>query len=225
MRRGFTLIELLVVIAIIAVLAAILFPVFSAAREKARQATCLSNMRQLVTAWDMYSQDNDEMFVYVIFAAGTYTYPNGTTGGRYTWGHMLYPYVRNKGVYTCPSNKRKWDGGMDPFGGISINPRATYQALSAGVWPGWMSSLEDPTRCVVFTDTGTGSIDGDDDWYLVWWRKEAWDGHFATVAPRHRGMCNVAFADGHAKAMQPDKITGDQPYTLNGHPLWMGWGD
>src|SRR4051794_12671042 len=96
LRRGaFTLIELLVVIAIIAVLAAILFPVFAQAREKARQVSCLSNVKQLGLAFSMYSQDYDEKN------------PNGVNwffpGGN-GWAGQTYPYVKNTKIFLCPSD-------------------------------------------------------------------------------------------------------------------------
>src|SRR5690348_3717227 len=93
-RRGFTLIELLVVIAIIAILAAILFPVFAQAREKARQTGCLSNLRQIGTAAQMYAQDDDERL------PGTEL---GEGDGEYHWLEMLAPYTKNRGLFTCPS--------------------------------------------------------------------------------------------------------------------------
>ncbi len=113
-RVGFTLIELLVVIAIIAILAAILFPVFSQAREKARQATCLSNCKQIGLAAVQYVQDYDEQFL------GTWTWrdrPDLRTRGPWQhlgwnaflrWQVQTQPYLRNKQVYDCPSAKFRW---------------------------------------------------------------------------------------------------------------------
>src|ERR1700712_6152221 len=102
-RQGFTLIELLVVIAIIAILAAILFPVFAQAREKARQASCVSNEKQLALAVLQYTQDYDER------------YPIGMTSGGADWGDInnywvgkILPYIKSTQVFACPSDP---DGG------------------------------------------------------------------------------------------------------------------
>ncbi len=92
--RGFTLIELLVVIAIIAILAAILFPVFAKAREKARQISCTSNEKQLGLGFLQYTQDNDERMPG---ALGAGTYARG-------WAGAIYPYVKSTGVYKCPDD-------------------------------------------------------------------------------------------------------------------------
>jgi prepilin-type N-terminal cleavage/methylation domain-containing protein/prepilin-type processing-associated H-X9-DG protein len=94
MKKGFTLIELLVVIAIIAILAAILFPVFAQAREKARQISCLSNEKQLGLAVVQYSQDYDEFLV-----SGTNGYGAGSG-----WAGQLYVYVKSKNVFRCPDD-------------------------------------------------------------------------------------------------------------------------
>lgn len=105
MRRGFTLIELLVVIAIIAILAAILFPVFARAREKARQASCSSNLKQLALAMLMYAQDYDERF------AGECSC--GCPKVDWTcWRDRMYPYVKNLQLFQCPSHNAS--PGNDP---------------------------------------------------------------------------------------------------------------
>ena len=102
-RKGFTLIELLVVIAIIAILAAILFPVFAKAREKARQASCQSNLKQLGIGFVQYTQDNDETYGGDLNTNATTTTP-GSYGNGNGWAGQIYPYVKSSGVYTCPDD-------------------------------------------------------------------------------------------------------------------------
>lgn len=227
-RRAFTLIELLVVIAIIAILAAILFPVFAQAREAARKATCGSNFRQLGTASNMYTQDFDEAMVpAATLVAGNYTFPNGcvigTCGGYAVgaqmccslWGHSIYPYVKNIGVYSDPSNTYKYPGDYHPYGGVSANPLsltgtcATVMSLAA---------FEKPSDTVMFVDSGSKGVGG--DYYLAWWGYAS--GNNATcVAPRHSGMVQVAFVDGHVKTMPPTLLQSNDPYNCStGHPLW-----
>ncbi len=105
--RAFTLIELLVVIAIISILAAVLFPVFATAREKARQTQCSSNAKQLSLAWIQYVQDYDEL----VPCGAPMTIPNGGIMMHgLAWGSQLYPYVKSKGVYTCPDDDTKVTG-------------------------------------------------------------------------------------------------------------------
>jgi prepilin-type N-terminal cleavage/methylation domain-containing protein len=109
-HRGFTLIELLVVIAIIAILAAILFPVFAQARESARTSVCLSNVKQLSLGAMMYVQDYDEEF----WAWNWGFFCNGGNNGKPRdssafWTMAIYPYVKNTGVYQCPDDILQWD--------------------------------------------------------------------------------------------------------------------
>ena len=102
-RRGFTLIELLVVIAIIAILAAILFPVFQKVRENARRTSCLSNEKQLGLAFVQYSQDGDEKLPNGIWSR----FNDNNVGRQYEgvgWAAQLYPYVKSTGVYKCPDD-------------------------------------------------------------------------------------------------------------------------
>ena len=117
-RSGFTLIELLVVIAIIAILAAILFPVFTKVREKARQTACMSNMKQLGLAFIQYNQDNDESMPPRFdpqFAQGK---PGGGQGG---WAGDIFPYVKSQGAFACPSDgsRNVNDPSGVPYGKIS----------------------------------------------------------------------------------------------------------
>jgi len=95
-KRGFTLIELLVVIAIIAILAAILFPVFARAREKARQTSCLSNMKQIALSVDMYCQDYDECYPMCLYVGGAQVI---------VFYHAIMPYMKNAQILQCPSEK------------------------------------------------------------------------------------------------------------------------
>src|SRR5262249_1697447 len=94
-RRGFTLIELLVVIAIIAILAAILFPVFAQARAKARQTACLSNIKQIEMAWHMYMQDYDEILM-------PYSDTGASGGYAFAWTFLMQPYCKNLQLLRCP---------------------------------------------------------------------------------------------------------------------------
>jgi prepilin-type N-terminal cleavage/methylation domain-containing protein/prepilin-type processing-associated H-X9-DG protein len=161
-RSGFTLIELLVVIAIIAILAAILFPVFAQAREKARQAACLSNLKQLALAQTMYTQDYDETLPRAILSL-----PDGSL---FPWPLAIAPYVRSTAVFRCPSDRHPMfikqflsaavqkqfvDYGLSIICNYDVMPPEDLQSVrltqfdapaqlisivdmrDVGAWPGW----------------------------------------------------------------------------------------
>jgi prepilin-type N-terminal cleavage/methylation domain-containing protein/prepilin-type processing-associated H-X9-DG protein len=114
-RKGFTLIELLVVIAIIAILAAILFPVFAQAREKARQITCVSNMKQLALGILMYNQDYDEQYPFAVAnigGNGAPWEPTNSPTDQVHWQQMILPYLKSVGIFGCPDDPGA--GVLDP---------------------------------------------------------------------------------------------------------------
>ncbi|MEO7719814.1 MAG: DUF1559 domain-containing protein [Capsulimonas sp.] len=129
-QSGFTLIELLVVIAIIAILAAILFPVFAQAREKARQASCLSNMKQLGLATMQYVQDNDEAYPLAVM-------PDGTS-----WTLTILPYIKTLNVFMCPDDSKagrapaaqSWQGVWSSYGANTFLTFPSGKATNAGVF-------------------------------------------------------------------------------------------
>ena len=185
MRRGFTLIELLVVIAIIAILAAILFPVFAKAREKARQTSCLSNLKQLELGLMQYASDYDQRNIYSgLDAGGVAATPTGPYTGngktRWWWFDMLQPYVKNRQIIICPS-----DSGTTSCCGF---PNRSYQPNTnmAGVAE---ASVLDPAQTVHLIESKSNyqAVDTDPGSYLN--------------QSFHNGGWNVAFADGHAKWM------------------------
>jgi len=194
LRKGFTLIELLVVIAIIAILAAILFPVFARAREKARQTSCLSNAKQINLGILMYAQDYDEILPVASH------WPDGQGGYTY-WNQSLEPYVKNDQIFRCPSNANRplgygWNyqnfgyyssGGS--FSGGPSTPLAQVQQPAEtiligdnpddGYWGAGWQYIYGPTQVVNATDPEQDGV--------------------GNVSRRHNGGGNYAYCDGHAK--------------------------
>ena len=211
MRKGFTLIELLVVIAIIAILAAILFPVFARAREKARQTSCLSNVKESMLTVHMYAQDYDEILTPINRRPGIvgYTLPNGTvdtTHDHMLWHTLLFPYTMNYQIWTCPSDiSRAYTGGYTGGGTYGIN---TY---NDGVL---LSDIYFPAQTCFFADSGTGdtyNIDGDDADALP-----LGDGH--EIPGRHNEGANIGYIDGHAKWIKQSAI----PHRSDSSRFWRG---
>jgi prepilin-type N-terminal cleavage/methylation domain-containing protein/prepilin-type processing-associated H-X9-DG protein len=211
-RSGFTLIELLVVIAIIAILAAILFPVFAKAREKARQSSCLSNEKQIALAVLGYAQDNDESL------PGTYKYqmglPAAGTANLTYWDDMIVPYVKSTQIFICPSLTATHTAHVTSSGITSISywtPDAGYCAMAnAGIALG---QITQPANTIIFCDAPNW---GNPEWYCAtgvytWCNGTAndyvgWITNYASSKPTsggppHNGGRNFGFADGHCKWM------------------------
>ena len=200
-RRGFTLIELLVVIAIIAILAAILFPVFAKAREKARQTSCLSNTKQLVLAFMQYNQDYDEKFPYFL--------TNPARGEP--WWNVTQPYIKNEQILDCPSEPRPgttttyWTKYY-PYPRYGMNHYIQYNSNGAGA----LAVIKRPAEIVLLADSCHGMGDA---WRFSWpkapggWSSSPRKCDAATTTQnpdwaRHNGGDNFGFVDGHAKWMQ-----------------------
>ena len=199
-KSGFTLIELLVVIAIIAILAAILFPVFARAREKARQTSCLSNLKQLGLALTMYSQDYDETHprYYHIPIAG---HDDGVSSGGVCVYSAILPYVKNAQIFQCPSHKPvgtyTWSDGVSFTASYGIN---WYYYLS----PPYQTERfdgDDPSRVAAMTEYDTS-------YHTLYFPWIANDGTFL-----HNEGQNVVYGDGHAKwSSKQDMLTGFNTY-------------
>jgi prepilin-type N-terminal cleavage/methylation domain-containing protein/prepilin-type processing-associated H-X9-DG protein len=144
-QRGFTLIELLVVIAIIAILAAILFPVFAKAREKARQITCTSNVKQISLAFMMYAQDNDETYcrVKTLSAANEASLNpevlDANDPTQQLWTGLLSPYIKNTQVVLCPSAGYSV---VQSYGGYNFNTLADTDVNTAQISIGMNSAID-----------------------------------------------------------------------------------
>lgn len=198
-RRAFTLIELLVVIAIIAILAAILFPVFAKAREKARTSSCQNNLKQIGVGIIQYIQDYDEKFP--MFWVG---WGNGDTppAPRGNWQYSTQPYIKNTQVLKCPSDtstngvsyliNNRWCNNNNGQALASVDAPATQLLCIDGTnaTGGW--------EAIGCTDAWSPKGIGGD--YTLWdaaWRiTETGNGRFN---PRHMQKANILYMDGHVK--------------------------
>jgi prepilin-type N-terminal cleavage/methylation domain-containing protein/prepilin-type processing-associated H-X9-DG protein len=234
-RPGFTLIELLVVIAIIAILAAILFPVFAQAREKARQTMCVSNMKQIGLGVQMYAQDYDEKMPF------NYGYLWDEKGKQIPgtllwWQDLVRPYVKNEQVYTCPSaSPHTQESTWRPPG--MPNPlirdyiaNAAATAGNRGYWPpgskfegrvgpftnNWnndsisLARIEDPSGTIAIVD----GYRSDEIWAINQsdcWKPtpqppaDASNRWPGFVAKRHNDGFTAAYVDGHARWMKESR--------------------
>lgn len=200
--RGFTLIELLVVIAIIAILAAILFPVFARAREAARASSCRSNLKQIATGMLMYTQDYDETLGH--------NWVDDPTLTNQSWAYYLQPYIKNTGVLRCPSSPQR----------TILSNYGFYNELSRQP----MANLQVPSDTVLFTDAtdvGTSGANIDPE---TWQEQGGHDWEIDYIGPfnnggatgwsnrrsigRHSNQCNIAFLDGHVKSMGIKALIG-----------------
>ncbi len=205
-RSAFTLIELLVVIAILAILAAILFPVFAKAREKARQASCGSNYKQVAVAILMYSQDYDERTLHA----------DHTTG--YAWFDPLQAYVKSEQMFKCPSMRAE---NPDPETDTCINALFVHSVSFA--------QFDQPAGQIMLGERRQGVFEDDyhcfyDTSVTPWTVDEFEPGHLQPE--RHNGGSNYSFADGHTKwqkwsqTLQPsgNEANGPTAHNIDGIP-------
>lgn len=197
-RRGFTLIELLVVIAIIAILAAILFPVFAKARESARSASCNSNLKQLGVALAMYLQDYDERFM-----------PNGQDIGI-TPVDRLTPYTKNRAIWVCPSETHATARAMTDvrYHSYMFNNQLQGDPDSTITRPAEMvvSHDSDPAE-LGWTEGNTWDGGLTTDWPHVRANGDGANSHLLPWFQRHNGSFNVLYYDGHTKAGRARSFT------------------
>jgi len=189
---------LLVVIAIIAILAAILFPVFGRARENARRSSCQSNMKQIGLGFAQYTQDYDERY-------STY---NDEVGSM--WAMSVQPYIKSKQLFACPSNTansktmKYWNGSanVDTTIPVSYAPNVhLFVPRSAGTGRSIASITNVSTRIMMSEVNNDASVEYADAKYSS--PTQSNDGELYRTFAGHLGTTNFLFADGHVKAMKP----------------------
>ncbi len=209
-RKGFTLIELLVVIAIIAILAAILFPVFAKAREKARQSSCASNLKQLGLSIMQYTQDYDETMPGQDGNEGNSLYGNfiayTTIPDSGSWIGQLKPYLKNSEILLCPSTR-----GKAPNGTVA-GSMCSYMA-NGMTWYQSMGSFTKPAETITVSDGGATYF-----WARGYPGGAAWSAYTPGVGwgfgrmwgyDGHSDGCNYLWADGHVKWMKASAAGND----------------
>jgi prepilin-type N-terminal cleavage/methylation domain-containing protein/prepilin-type processing-associated H-X9-DG protein len=211
MKRGFTLIELLVVIAIIAILAAILFPVFAKAREKARQASCQSNVKEIALGCLMYAQDYDERTP----GWRTQGYDGGACTRVVLYQHSIYAYVKSHDIFVCPSSQWRSNASCGRF-----NPDA--QAMNLGVSYGLncrgmgqeggrkQGELIRPSELFYICDRNGAA-------WRPWLRGGGCGTDFTEV---HNEGVNIGFADGHVKWLKSTKVWAPDKWTHDNRLPW-----
>jgi prepilin-type N-terminal cleavage/methylation domain-containing protein/prepilin-type processing-associated H-X9-DG protein len=226
-RRAFTLIELLVVIAIIAILAAILFPVFGRARENGRRASCASNLKQIGLGLIQYSQDYDEILVADWYGTNGTTQAPGAATVSYKWNDAIFPYLKSEAIFTCPSAvptgsraaaAKPWryyrnipagqENELDENGSYSIvhgygtldndrTPPVSHPLSSGANQLVSLARVEAPTTSVWVLD-GSGAFSSN--------IATLTSRDITSVSPRHLETVNALFVDGHVKAVKRDFV-------------------
>lgn len=213
--HGFTLIELLVVIAIIAILAAMLLPALSKAREKAREAVCMNNLKQLGLAHRMYMEDHG--YIMSVYTGPGSSWKNG-------WKYMFLKYTNNNyEVFYCPTDRKIFDEYQKLYPGIGKPTISSYgMNICANGWyitetyplpAAPVDSIRAPETLIDIVDRDPP---GATEWYWGSWLwvnpgKTSWDstGTATNVSRRHRGGANVLFFDCHVAWFPHDEIERD----------------